>query len=174
MEDKDGDDDDDDEIEHVGARKRQRPVEADMTLACLFYKKDRRLNGSCCGKRLSRIRDVKQHLKRRHYMPIYCPICYNNFLDETTRDSYTNEMACERGSHLASTRNSKVNSARGRLGNTQKKSSDYSAYIDASLMPSAMAYRAFVTACGLEILHHVLAARGAISWNVPSGQDLET
>ncbi|OBR12200.1 Het and ankyrin domain protein [Colletotrichum higginsianum IMI 349063] len=189
--DKNGDDDDDDEIENAWARKRQRPDEANMTLACPFYKKDRRLNGSCCGKRLSRIRDVKQHLKRRHYMPIYCPICYKNFLDETKRDNHTNEMACERGTYPRpvgiSQKQQGELSKRALRQHTEEEQwygifdilfPDHprpdSAYIDASLMASAMAYQEFVTARGLEILHNVLTASGAISWNVPPGQDLET
>ncbi|CCF40528.1 hypothetical protein CH063_11070 [Colletotrichum higginsianum] len=98
--DKNGDDADDDEIENAWVWKRQRSDKANITLACPFYKKDRQLHGSCYGKRLSRIRDVKQHLRRRHYMPIYCPMCYKNFSDETKRDNHMREIACERGTHL--------------------------------------------------------------------------
>ncbi|WYZ42117.1 hypothetical protein EsH8_V_001012 [Colletotrichum jinshuiense] len=187
--DDDNDDDDDEEMEEPGARKRQRADESKKTLACPFWMKDSRVNGSCCGKRLTRIRDVKQHLKRRHYMPIYCPICHLSFLDEMTRDNHTYERTCERGSRPRPVGISQKQQAElckrapRQLSEAEQWYAIYavlfpgdprphSAYIDTNLLGDAMAFQKFVEVRGIDILRHVLEAGGAVSWNVPVGQDL--
>src|SRR6201999_263357 len=46
--------------------------------ACPFWKKDARRYRDCC-KGISRIRDVKQHLYRKHMLPSRCFICGSIF-----------------------------------------------------------------------------------------------
>jgi hypothetical protein len=50
---------------------------------------------SCCVKQLSRIRDVKQHLSRRHTPDRYCQRCLEtNFADEQSLDRHVNLNTC--------------------------------------------------------------------------------
>lgn len=53
-------------------------------LACPFYKKDPVMHRNCF-KGVKRIRDVKQHLKRRHRQPIFCWRCGMEFGKEKER-----------------------------------------------------------------------------------------
>ena len=63
-------------------------------LACPFYKLDPMRFMSCTPFRLSRIRDVKQHLLRRHRQPPYCPVCGNIFKDPESRDIHIMARDC--------------------------------------------------------------------------------
>lgn len=189
----DGEDnlEDNGDVEDAGSRKRSQPDPPNLTLACPFFKKDRRAHGSCCGKKLTRIRDVKQHLKRRHYMPIYCPICNLTFTDEMARDSHTIERSCEMGKFPRPEGiNVRQQSELGRRASRQLSEEaqwyaifqilfpDHplpaSAYIDISLLDSANAYQDFVATRGPDILLQSLESGGALKWNIPRGLDPET
>lgn len=50
-------------------------------LACPFWKKDP-IRHRDCFKGVKRIRDVKQHLRRSHKQPVFCPICGMEFGDD--------------------------------------------------------------------------------------------
>lgn len=50
-------------------------IEDGPTLACPFYKRNQVRHSNCLHFRLKRIKDVKQHLLRKHKQPYYCPIC---------------------------------------------------------------------------------------------------
>ncbi|KAF5512169.1 hypothetical protein CGCA056_v012023 [Colletotrichum aenigma] len=178
----DNGDDDDDEAEQNGDRKRKKNNEDDVdnkTLACPYFKKDRRAYGSCCGRKLSRIRDVKQHLKRRHYLPIYCSFCNEVFTDEKIRDQHVIRRNCERGTWpepegVSLMQQQELN----RRANRQLPEDEQwhaifrilfpdaprpsSAYIDPSLSDSALAYQEYVTIRGPEILRRTLAESGAV------------
>ncbi|KAF5489815.1 hypothetical protein CGCS363_v012081 [Colletotrichum siamense] len=178
----DNGDDDDDEAEQNGDRKRKKSNEDDAdnkTLACPYFKKDRRAYGSCCGRKLSRIRDVKQHLKRRHYLPIYCSFCNEVFTDEKIRDQHVIRRNCERGTWpepegVSLMQQQELN----RRANRQLPEDEQwhaifrilfpdaprpsSAYIDPSLSDSALAYQEYVTVRGPEILRRTLAESGAV------------
>ncbi|KAI9164068.1 hypothetical protein HJFPF1_05704 [Paramyrothecium foliicola] len=60
----------DDSGENNAASRTQKRI-----LACPFYKHDSVRYLSCVRLRLTRVRDVKQHLKRRHRQPLHCPRC---------------------------------------------------------------------------------------------------
>ncbi|KAF3797128.1 hypothetical protein GCG54_00009098 [Colletotrichum gloeosporioides] len=190
----DNGDDDDDEAEQNGDRKRKKNNEDDAdnkTLACPYFKKDRRVYGSCCGRKLSRIRDVKQHLKRRHYLPIYCPVCNEVFARETVRDEHTIQRNCERGTRpkpegVSVAQQQELN----RRANRQHSEDEQwhaifktlfpdaprpsSAYIDPSLSDSALAYQEYVTARGPEILRRTLVESGAVvAWNETNVDDVD-
>lgn len=51
--------------------------------ACPFWKKDP-IRHRKCFKGVRRIRDVKQHLRRKHIQPFFCPRCGMEFGDEDT------------------------------------------------------------------------------------------
>lgn len=67
-----------------------------LAFACPFFKHNPATHGNCHRYRLKRIRDVKQHLRRCHRKPVYCPICGQIFEDEESRDAHTREATCER------------------------------------------------------------------------------
>jgi len=89
----DDDGDDDDEVPSRPPRK-QRHHESDARLfACPFWKKKPRRHRACFGNRLTRVRDVKQHLARRHTPKFYCQRCHLIFETQTSRDTHV--MASE-------------------------------------------------------------------------------
>ncbi|KAI5459622.1 hypothetical protein BGZ63DRAFT_405585 [Mariannaea sp. PMI_226] len=47
-----------------------------QAFACPFYRKDPVNNMDCVARKLRRIKDVKQHIQRRHFMYQYCPRCF--------------------------------------------------------------------------------------------------
>jgi hypothetical protein len=74
-----------------------RAVRRTLRLACPFYKKDRYKHLNCLKKfELKRIRDVKQHLGRKHRQPqYYCPSCWEVFDSATGRDPHVALRTCE-------------------------------------------------------------------------------
>ena len=56
--------------------------------ACPFFIKSPDKFLECRKFKLSRIRDVKQHIWRRHQRPLYCPRCYDEFPSELARDEH--------------------------------------------------------------------------------------
>lgn len=95
---KDFDNDDDvDENDVESGRDSQGhrdPKQQKRCLACPMYKYDKKRHRGCSRLQLTRVRDVKQHLLRRHRLPIYCPICKRDFTNEKSRDFHTRERAC--------------------------------------------------------------------------------
>ena len=97
--DDDRDDDRDDEFgESVKTGKRRcTTANNNLTFACPFSKKDAMFYRGCYRYRLTRIRDVKQHIGRKHQKPIYCPRCGQVFLNEEARDDHAqDDIRCER------------------------------------------------------------------------------
>ncbi|KAH8683709.1 hypothetical protein BGZ61DRAFT_535130 [Ilyonectria robusta] len=65
------------------------------SFACPYLKKDPIKHGSCCAKKLSRIRDVKQHLARRHTPERYCQRCLETtFADEQSLQVHIDLRIC--------------------------------------------------------------------------------
>lgn len=60
---------------------RQPRKECKRLLACPFWKKDS-IRHRDCFKGVKRIRDVKQHLRRNHLQPVFCPRCGMEFGDQ--------------------------------------------------------------------------------------------
>lgn len=64
--------------------------------ACPFYKKDRHKYHLCLGYHLRRIKDVKQHIYRKHSKPeFYCSRCFCVFNEAPSRDAHTRLASCE-------------------------------------------------------------------------------
>ncbi|OHE91969.1 hypothetical protein CORC01_12757 [Colletotrichum orchidophilum] len=64
-------------------------------LACPLYRKDPEKHPTCAMLRLGRIRDLKQHMRRRHNRPeFYCPICWEIFSGPEQRDSHLVQRSC--------------------------------------------------------------------------------
>lgn len=70
-----------------------RTLDDKPSLACPFRKLDPAKYKSCHN-RLTRPRDVKQHLRRCHIRPPYCAICYETFKTTGARDSHS-RMGCK-------------------------------------------------------------------------------
>lgn len=94
--DEDEDDDDDDDNNGAGSLDMQIPKGQGQRqmLACPFYKSSSIRYMSCARLRLSRIRDVKQHLIRRHLRPLHCPVCGDTFNDSQCCDSHIKARTC--------------------------------------------------------------------------------
>ncbi|OTA92612.1 hypothetical protein M434DRAFT_387044 [Hypoxylon sp. CO27-5] len=63
--------------------------------ACPFYLHNRQENWRCLGFRLKRIGDVRQHIRRKHVVPIHCPICGAEFANENLRIEHINASYCQ-------------------------------------------------------------------------------
>ncbi|KAL6400185.1 homeobox protein hoy1 [Ilyonectria robusta] len=65
------------------------------SFACPFLKKDPIEHRDCCTRKLSRIRDVKQHLARRHTPERYCQLCFEtSFATERSLRDHIKERSC--------------------------------------------------------------------------------
>ena len=65
------------------------------SLACPFYKYDSNKYHECRQNLLRRIKDVKQHVFRKHRKPdFYCPICFKVFNEAMCRDCHIQERRC--------------------------------------------------------------------------------
>lgn len=65
------------------------------SFACPYLKMDPVKYGNCCAKQLTRIRDVKQHLHRRHTPKRYCLKCLEtNFCDEQALKKHADLATC--------------------------------------------------------------------------------
>ncbi len=73
-----------------GFTARNKPL-----LACPFYKWDAHKYHDCLRYGLRRIKDVKQHVYRRHTKPdLYCAVCYQVFSSADARDAHVRGMDC--------------------------------------------------------------------------------
>ena len=69
--------------------KRSRlDARADQTFACPYWKHDPRAHRPCGHLVLRRIRDVKQHLHRRHAPAFYCERCLRVFADAAAHEAH--------------------------------------------------------------------------------------
>ncbi|KAK7992961.1 hypothetical protein PG996_012015 [Apiospora saccharicola] len=64
------------------------------TLACPFYKKDKITHSKCLTFRLSRVRDVKQHLNRKHIQPQSCARCSHHFDTQKSLRTHNRSASC--------------------------------------------------------------------------------
>ncbi|KAI1323872.1 hypothetical protein F5Y16DRAFT_382503 [Xylariaceae sp. FL0255] len=88
-------DDEDDEDAEAGGRRDKRKAPAILSqpprLACPYYKKDPilfRTRQYCCGPGWETVHRLKEHLHRKHCLPISCLRCYTPFKTEEERDSH--------------------------------------------------------------------------------------
>ena len=90
------DEDDDDSLSRP--RKRTRGLAPGRKFfACPFWKKHPRAYRDCFSYKLSRIKDVKQHLARQH-TPLYCERCLRVFPDRYSKSIHLeSDEPCTRG-----------------------------------------------------------------------------
>ncbi|KAK6839246.1 hypothetical protein PG987_005112 [Apiospora arundinis] len=66
-----------------------------LVFACPFLKRHPHKHRACAKYVLRRVRDVKQHLNRRHRTPdFYCARCYDTFNSAKERDEHTRDGNC--------------------------------------------------------------------------------
>jgi len=160
-----------------------------LVFACPFLRRDPMNHGSCCNYMLRRIRDVKQHLGRKHSLPLYCPRCVSTFSDEDERDDHLKAMSCNVSSELRPS--GMTDYQKRQLGKksppsaTQaeqwyqifdilfpghaKPSSPY-LNMDRSLFRASIAYQQFIEEEGLSILRNFLQNSPA-AWTHGEGED---
>jgi len=84
------------------SRPRKKPKNGMVPrkcFACPFWKKNPRAHRDCFGYKLSRIKDVKQHLARQH-TPIHCERCLQVFQDRHSKtEHFKSYEPCVRGLH---------------------------------------------------------------------------
>ncbi|KAK8092769.1 hypothetical protein PG999_014356 [Apiospora kogelbergensis] len=72
------------------------PDPTSLVFACPFFKLDAHKHRACANFVLRRVRDVKQHLNRKHHTPkFYCARCYDIFGNAKERDEHTRGVKCE-------------------------------------------------------------------------------
>ncbi|KAI1390288.1 Clr5 domain-containing protein [Hypoxylon trugodes] len=64
--------------------------------ACPFLKADVVRYKECSDRRLNRIVDVRQHIRRAHMQPIHCPICGIVFKEETSLNGHLVDRMCSK------------------------------------------------------------------------------
>lgn len=183
----DGEEDGEDDADRPSnptSRKKQLLNENGVTFSCPYLKKDSVKHGECAKYMLSRIRDVKQHLARRHQMPIYCPRCIKTFHDEDSRDEHNRNEDCERsklGKPEGITKAQKEALGKKAQANQSQEQQWYgifdilfpghprpeSPYIDSALFRNAFAFQSFLRSNGPRILSSILESSGAVTWNPP-------
>lgn len=71
-------------------------------LACPLFRKDPRRYAACAKSRLRRIRDVKQHMRRKHTRPeYYCPTCWETYSGPDERDNHLIQRSCNASDALS-------------------------------------------------------------------------
>ncbi|KAH8679347.1 hypothetical protein BGZ61DRAFT_535749 [Ilyonectria robusta] len=95
-----GEEEQDDSDQHDSQRPRKRislgPAETSKkSFACPYLKKDSIEYHECCMRRLNRIRDVKQHLARRHTPERYCSMCFKtSFANQSILQDHISDRSC--------------------------------------------------------------------------------
>ncbi|KAH6991280.1 hypothetical protein BKA56DRAFT_610824 [Ilyonectria sp. MPI-CAGE-AT-0026] len=68
-----------------------------IRFACPFYKSNSQKHQDCLRYELRRVKDVKQHIYRKHTNPeFYCARCFEEFSTAESRDKHTVEPRCIR------------------------------------------------------------------------------
>ncbi|KAH7026645.1 uncharacterized protein B0I36DRAFT_352478 [Microdochium trichocladiopsis] len=99
----DDDSADDEERDDSRGKKKVKTGEVDETarnFACPFYRMDYTKHHKCLSLTLRRIRDVKQHLVRRHLQPLFCFTCGQAFATQDLQAAHIVERTCNRPSNF--------------------------------------------------------------------------
>ncbi|KXJ91864.1 hypothetical protein Micbo1qcDRAFT_233236 [Microdochium bolleyi] len=93
-----GADDDEEDRSRGNKKARLDTTEEDKTplFACPFYKHDIGKHHKCLSFTLRRIKDVKQHLLRRHLQPPFCITCGEVFESQEAQEAHLLARSCTR------------------------------------------------------------------------------
>ena len=85
------------------SRRVRKKLKPDITqprfLACPYWKQNPNKHRQCCKLTLKRIRDVKQHLHRRHTPEVYCERCFVIFPNDQSHQDHIISVLCRREPH---------------------------------------------------------------------------
>lgn len=170
----------------AGCSKRKRTSDRQLTFACPYTKKDPMSFRGCYKYKLSRIRDVKQHLARCHRNPPYCARCMDTFETEEERDVHVRESSCPlRPSFKLDgiTESQRSQLAKKSTSNTSPEAQWFavfhivfpghkprpqSPYVDSELLQDITLYQDFLTSHGPRILSRFLDEQGVVTWHLPN------
>ncbi|KAH7130909.1 hypothetical protein EDB81DRAFT_807673 [Dactylonectria macrodidyma] len=96
--DKDDSSDDDKSHTHTGIQREGKTKAEASAFACPFFRMFPIRHMDCVNRKLTRIRDVKQHIQRRHsqeQVDFYCPTCYEIFPSAIPRDVHVRSRGCD-------------------------------------------------------------------------------
>jgi hypothetical protein len=86
----------DDEESSTKRQRHECEEPRSQCLGCPFYKRDPLKYQVCLSYQLRRIKDVKQHLHRKHSKPeFYCSRCFQVFSTASDRDVHTRPASCQ-------------------------------------------------------------------------------
>jgi len=80
-------------IPDVGSKKVKGSDQ--KMLACPYWKKDRRTFFQCAKLQLKEVKNVKQHLNRKHTRKIRCPKCQDEFETEADCNHHVRFVSCQ-------------------------------------------------------------------------------
>ncbi|KAI0892522.1 hypothetical protein F4806DRAFT_505481 [Annulohypoxylon nitens] len=96
--DEEGDDESDEDQRPTSKGKKKFDKDENdtprLSLACPYYKRDRVRHRSCLLKELTKISYIKQHLRRKHAQPLYCPSCGEIFRSQSDERAHIRDRAC--------------------------------------------------------------------------------
>ncbi|KAG6358306.1 hypothetical protein INS49_014190 [Diaporthe citri] len=169
----------------VGSSKRPQTSAQQLLFACPYTKKDPRSHGACYKYKLSRIRDVKQHLVRRHRNPLYCPVCMSIFQTEEERDGHVRERSCESRPAIrldGITESQRFQLAKKSAAHSTEEAQWYavfdivfpghqprplSPYVNPELIQDITLFENFLMSDGPRVVSDVFTQHGASDWNLP-------
>jgi hypothetical protein len=97
-------DEEQDQADAALSRQVRKKLKLDTTqprfLACPYWKRKPNKHRRCCKLTLKRIRDVKQHLHRRHTPEFYCERCFVIFPNDQSHQDHVISVLCRREPHV--------------------------------------------------------------------------
>ncbi|KAI0541362.1 hypothetical protein GGR58DRAFT_510954 [Xylaria digitata] len=160
---------DEDEEPAPPEKKQAVPLKEGALLACPFAKWNPLSYHSCYKYIMKDIRRVKQHLRRNHKRPLYCPTCWNTFKDEQTFYSHIESRAClpRPKVELEGLTTTQQESLERKVDRKLSKSDQWysifsilfpnsprpeSAYLESNLSAELLSFQKFMAVDGLEIV----------------------
>ncbi|KAI1118567.1 hypothetical protein F5Y14DRAFT_462511 [Nemania sp. NC0429] len=89
--------DDHDRLAQRQSKSRSNPTNAGLTFACPFYLQSKYNHQNCLRYTITRVGDVRQHIKRCHVQPSFCPRCNLVFEGDNSyeqRDAHIKQWCC--------------------------------------------------------------------------------
>jgi len=161
-------------------------AEEARTFACPFFKRTPMDYSDCRNFQLNRIRDVKQHLARKHTRPPYCPCCYSIFDTELARDDHIRARCEARVAveiHGVSSEQRNMLSQRSDSRQTVEEQwvsiwkilfpgapPPESVYLDKSLSDEMLLIEQYMATEGVTILRNSLISHDCVQWMLPGNE----
>ncbi|KAM0247133.1 hypothetical protein ACHAP5_004212 [Fusarium lateritium] len=169
------DDDGDDRRMPSRSKRPRKQEEANLRLACPFYKFDPVKYRRCHSCKLQRNSYVKQHLLRSHMQPIHCDICLSVWPNEEKLREHRRAQQCVKRPYIApeGITSDQKRKLQSRLGSRDRSESDQwfeiytivfpdsqkpkSAYLDGELSEDIESLREYMERRGTDIMMEQLA-----------------